>query len=100
MMSSLYVDTSRLDERNRAGEYYSQLIDADRSELENDVKDICDQLREQGREKQIPELRRLIKEISDITSNMTDVCGFDHFALRKYRELALKIKDIVSSIDL
>lgn len=98
-MSSFFVDMVRLSERYEEGMRLKQPVMEDLTKLEDDVSAISEEMRKQGDYERAVELDSLINEISGTVRNITDVCRFDSFAVRKYKDLQMKIDDIVSAVE-
>lgn len=98
-MSTFYIDTAKLEERCGNGESCEKAVKEDLEKLCKDVRVVYDILNKQGKTEKAHELCSVMKEISATTVSMTDVCKYDRLAVHDYRELAYKIRDIVSAIE-
>ena len=98
-MTELFIDTELLSCRYEKGNRQSQLIRSDVSQLEADVNDCIMLLRQSGKDTQADELARMINEIKDTVTNITDVSIFDRYALEKYELMIGRISNILSSLE-
>ena len=98
-MSKIFVDTVRLKERYEKGSSLRLKLFDDLDRLETDVRSLCETLKKEGNIEKADELSKLSESIRDLLTNITDVCEFDRFAIRRYETAMSRIDSIVSSVE-
>ena len=115
-MTNFYVDTEKLKKRNEAGLALREKIEEDLAALESDMATLMgksEQLADADVSvgnlmdasdahdgKIIEKLSESVQALKKLAENITSVCDYDSYAIKKYEEASRKIESLTDGVKL
>ena len=107
-MTNFYVDTEKLKKRNEAGLALREKIEEDLAALESDMATLMGKSEQfttdanmaaaDGQETN--DLSNSVQALKKLAENITSVCDYDSYAIKKYEEASRKIESLTDGVKL
>ena len=106
-MTNFYVDTEKLKKRNEAGLALREKIEEDLAKLESDLtalmgksEQFADADGADGNGQEMNDLSESVQALRKLAENITSVCDYDSYAIKKYEEASRKIESLTDGVKL